>query len=415
MASLTSRLKEPLDPSVAARIRLHLALIPVYGWAILAWSVFAADNASAGRLDRAGHIKGHDFVHFYVLGQIGLDRATGDLYSYAAQSARTDLLLPEYEARFLPVHTPQVAMFFAPFAALPYEQAVITFLALSWVAYAGTCAWLWRRLVPLHGFGLATLLLCAAFPPLIAVSVAGQTSTLALAWFALAYLGLRADRRWLAGLALGMLAYKPTLGLGIAVVFLWTRQGRIIGGAVTAALAQGILAWLYFGNEAIAGYFTNFATVLRSVPMLEARPDIMHSLRSLFSFLLPWPAAAVIAYAVVSGIVLVLAIRVWRSPSPLELRYGALMIASLLVNPHVYSYELVVLALPFLLIAAWALESRLRSPAFWLLGYACFLLPALDVFTIVTRVQWSVVALLALMIALTRAALQPSSRAQSDR
>jgi hypothetical protein len=409
------RLAQPLSPATAARMRLHILLIPVYAWAILAWSIFAADNAVAGRLDRDGHIKGHDFVHFYVLGQIGLERATADLYSFSAQSARTDRILPEYEARFLPVHTPQVAMFFAPLAALPYEHAVVAFLALSWVTYAVTCLWLWRRLVPLRDFGLATPLLCLSFPPLIAVSVAGQTSTLALAWFALAYLALRADRRWLAGLALGMLAYKPTLGLGIAVVFLWTRQGRIIGGAVTAALAQGVLAWLYFGGEAIAGYFANFATVARSVPMLEARPDIMHSLRSLFWFLLPWPAAAVIAYAGVSGIVLMLAIRLWRRPSPLELRYGALMIASLLVNPHVYSYELVVLALPFLLIAAWALESRLRSRTFWLLGYACFFLPAFDAFTVATRVQWSVVALLALLIALTRADMTPSGAAEPRR
>ena len=101
-----ARLTEPLPPSVARRVQFHLALLPVYVWLIFAWTAYAVDISPAGRLDRSGHVKGHDFAHFYVLGQITVKGVPGDLYDFDTQAKRTDRLVPEYQDRFVPVYGP---------------------------------------------------------------------------------------------------------------------------------------------------------------------------------------------------------------------------------------------------------------------------------------------------------------------
>src|SRR5687768_6065371 len=120
-----------LAPEQHRRIQLQIALIPVYLWILFAWSAYAIDISPAGTLDRAGHMKGHDFLHFYVLGEIGLERAGHEVYSFAAHAKRTDRLVPQYEHRFLPIHAPQVALFFAPLARLPYTVALTVWLLLT--------------------------------------------------------------------------------------------------------------------------------------------------------------------------------------------------------------------------------------------------------------------------------------------
>src|SRR5688572_30390010 len=135
MSCWRSALTQPISPSRHSTIRLHLALIPVYAWALFVWSAYAIDISPPGRLDRSGHIKGHDFVHDYVLGQIALERRAGELYDFAAQATRTDGVVPDYEDRYLPVHGPQLSMLFAPFALLPYLWALGLFLILSAGSY----------------------------------------------------------------------------------------------------------------------------------------------------------------------------------------------------------------------------------------------------------------------------------------
>src|SRR5262245_60452237 len=115
-----SRLTRPLSPEEHRRIRIFLGLIPVIGWLAAVWSVYAFHMSADGRLDRGGHIKGHDFVHFYMLGGIALDRAPQDLYNGQAHWTRTDNLVPEYDVRYLPLHSPHVANVCALFAKLPH-------------------------------------------------------------------------------------------------------------------------------------------------------------------------------------------------------------------------------------------------------------------------------------------------------
>ena len=80
------------------------------------------------------------------------------------------------------------------------------------------------------------------------------------------------------------------------------------------------------------------------LPLLEPRLYQTHSLRSFWSLLLPWPRVAFALYVVSALAVLVLAVRVWKSGASLPVRFSALLLATVLVSPHLTVYDLVILA-----------------------------------------------------------------------
>lgn len=397
-----ARFSRPLTPSEHTRVRIGLSLIPVVAWLFVAWGTFALDNVGAGRLDRSGHIKGHDFIHFYVLGQIASEHASNELYSGEAQAARNDRLLPEYKVRYLPIHAPQVALFFAPLAGLPYVTALNTWLLGSAILYAVCCALLVSTLPNLRSHTAIVVLCGAAFPGLYGVMASGQTTAWALLWLTLAYLSLKHHRPFLAGLCFGTLIYKPTLGLVLPFVLLYSRAWRVIFGAGVAIALQFAVAWLYFGSDTLIEYFANFKIAIGAIGALESQPWQMHSLRAFFANSLPWPAVASWLSLAASVGVIVFAVRTWHSTRPLSVRYAVLLMATILVSPHVYTYELLVLAPAFLLTASFAIEQKRTSLLLLVLLYLAYAMPALPSVAVATHVQWSVPALAALMIALSR-------------
>jgi hypothetical protein len=389
-------------PAQHRLIRLHLALIPVYGWLIVAWSAYAIDVSTAGRLDRSGHIKGHDFAHFYVLGQIANEHASADLYDFTAQAARMDRLVPDYENRFAPIHGPQVSLLFAPMAHLPYEAAWMLWMAITCAGYAICCAVLWRSQPSLRRYGWLAIVLAAGYPAFYLLIAFGQSSVLAVVCVTAAYVALRARRPWLAGFALGSLVYKPSLGIALPFVLLYGREWRMLTGAAVAVCLQIAAAAAYYGTGALGQYVEALAQVGRISGVLEPIPDQMQSLRSFFSVLVPWPDLALAGYLIAAAVTIVLAARCWRRAGSLDRRYAVLLLAMMLVDPHVNPYDLVALVPVFFLIAP--LTQGSSGPARWLLPllYLSYYLPGMFFVPKVTHIQLSVVALAALTVVLTR-------------
>ena len=87
-----------------------------------------------------------------------------------------------------------------------------------------------------------------------------------------------------------------------------------------------------------------------------------------------------------------------RSPAvPLSLRYSVLLLASVLVAPHLTVYDLVILAPAFILLADWIVGAAPTRSTRWLgtLLYFVYMLPLLGPFTSWTYIQLSVVAMTA--------------------
>jgi len=101
---------------------------------------YGIDISTPGVLDRAGQVKGTDFVEFYVWGSLGAGRSV-NLYDPAVHAAEAVRLVPESAAwSYPPVYGPQIALLFAPLARLPYLWALFVWTVLTASIYAICCA-----------------------------------------------------------------------------------------------------------------------------------------------------------------------------------------------------------------------------------------------------------------------------------
>jgi hypothetical protein len=385
-----------------SRIRGHGTLL-----ALCLWALFCLSVTSSGVLDRSGTLKGSDFLQFYTLGS--LVDTPAQLYDVAAFGERAQALVPEAkDAHYLPIYGPQLALAFAPFAQLSYGIALALFSLLGLLVHAA-CVWaVWRRCPALRREPGTVWLLAAAQPALFACVGFGQLGWLALLAFTLCYLALAHQRPFAAGLALGLLAYKPQLGLVAGAVFLGSGQWRVVAGALSCAALQLCGATLALGADAMRGYVEMLMRLGTLSDGLAHSPHQMHSLRAFFDLLLPAPVALSAYIASALGVT-ALALRHFRAEAPLAQRFALLLVASVLVNPHLYLYDLVVLAPAWLLLAD-ACLSEPRAPHLSrvpTLLYAGFVLPVLGPLAATTHVQLSVLAFVGLALCLTQ---RPSTR-----
>jgi hypothetical protein len=378
------------------RLRVHAALI-----ALALWSVFAWDYSTPALIDRNGLLKGTDFLHFYTIGTLVREGHSAQLYDRYAQAEVAEEKVPAARGLvYPPFYGPQVALLFSPLATLPYGKALLAWLIINAVFYA-TCCWLvWRRCPALHNDPKTVVLCALAFPAFFHLLVWGQTSGLALVCFTLMFLALHRQNDFTAGLAFGLLFFKPQLGLSGFFIFLLAWEWRILAGALIAAISQLAVAWACFGSAVIADYFRHLLDAPLQLGLLEPKLYQLHSLAGFWQLLCRWPRIAGAGYMLSTVVVVALAFRAWRSAHSLEVRFAALLLATVLVAPHLTIYDLIILAPVFLLLANWVAYQS--APAVRVLLYLCFVLPLAGPLARWTHVQVTVLAMAGLLYLLDK-------------
>jgi hypothetical protein len=302
------------------------------------------------------------------------------------------------------VYGPQVGLFFSPFSRPSFLTAATLWASASVLIYLFCCYGIWRACPALHSVG-SLIVLILAFPPFFHFVVRGQLSSIVLLCFVAAYYAFASGHVWLAGLALGTLIFKPQFLIGIVVILLWNRAWKSLAGILIGCLAQLGFAWAYFGTTVMREY----ARILWHLPQMAAslEPGVaqtqMHSLRAFWTLLFPWPEVSLSLYVFSAIGVIYIAAKAWSIPGPLALRFSALVLAVVLVNPHLFVYDLLVLVPMFFLLTDWAVQhpdhpwSRGVKP----LLYLCFALPLFGPVAIWTHLQLSVIVFVGLLIVLT--------------
>ncbi len=402
-----SVLTRELTPEQHAAIRQQIVLIPVYIWVVYMWWVFFSHMPFGA--ERVREHSARDFVHFYTQGVITREHDAHALYDIDAMAAVVARAIPvPVNVRFPPVYGPQVAMFFAPLAFLDYVSALRVWLAITLIGYAA-CVWLVWRASPFLADRRWTALMFAIGAPGLHFALSfGQVSVIALACFTVLWLALRSDRPWLAGLAVGALAYKPQLGVVAAFVFVLRGEWRVVGGAVAAVLVQALAGLAYWGPSIYRGYVRALLALPRVINDMEPDKSLMHSWRGLFLHL-GLPAGPALALTVaLSAATILLVVYCWRRETDLRPRYVLLVVATLLVDSHLYAYDLLILA-PALLVAwDWASDPATvlavqrpigrvspRAAATVLTAFV-YASPIVTIALPTVRVQWSVIGFLLL-------------------
>jgi len=386
----------------ARRLRAHGMILATCLWLVYAW-----DLGTPGLHDRAGNLKGTDFLHFYTLGALALEHRGADLYDMNAQAALAAWCVPDAAGiRYLPLYPPQVSILFAPWALFPYAWALALWWACSAVIYALCCYAIWRASPSLHDYGGTVALLAVAYPAFFHLIAWGQTSALALACFTGMFFLLRDRRNFLAGIVLGCLIFKPQLGMAAAVIFVAIGAWKVVGGALVSAGVQLAIGVLYYGGGALRRWIEMLRNVRSLFPLLEPRSYQTHSLRTFWEMLVPWGEVSLALYVVSALLVLGMTVVCWkrRPETPLALRYSALLLATVLIAPHLTVYDLVILAPAFLLLGDWivARSSEMSAGNLPTLLYLAYLLPLAGPFARWTHVQLSVIAMAAVLVTILR-------------
>ena len=408
--------------------------------ALCLWGVCAVDFATPGFFDRAGNIKFQDFLPFYVSARLIAQGRAGELYNQQVIAAEIEAIvhpasiqpgsghrgaaLPSANVRpanvQLPnLYGPQVGLLFVPLSRFSFPAAAWIWVAASLIAFFGCVYLLWRASPVLRPHSRIVGISALAFPPLFHFFVRGQISVLVLACFTVTFLALRADRSWLAGAALGLLVFKPQFLIAIPLLLLLARAWKTLAGLSASAFAQLAFAWIYFGSAVMRAYLDTLWHMSRWIGTAELRlANIqMHSLRSFWALLIPWPDAALVLYILSSVVVIVIAAAVWKSASPLALRFSALTLAAVLVNPHLFVYDLLALAPVLLLLADSALNNQqhpFSADLRWL-SYLAFVLPLFAPLSRWTHFQPSVPVFALLLWVLFRHSANVAERAANDR
>jgi len=313
--------------------------------------------------------------------------------------------------RYLPLYPPQVSVLFAPLAVLSYERALALWWLLTALIYMGCCYRIWRSCPALSNFGATVALAALAFPAFFHLIAWGQTSAIALACFTLAFILLHDEREFAAGVVLGCLVFKPQLGLTAAILFMFLGRWKILSGAVLSAVAQLAAGIAYYGVGPFRSWLNTLWHVPAMLPSFEPKPYQTHCLRTFWSMLVPWSGVSLGLYLISAAVVLGCTVAVWKS-QPFSLKFSALLLATVLVSPHLTVYDLVILAPAILFLTDWVVSRGSIHEGTGSLLYAIYILPLLEPFTRRIHVQLSVMAMAVLLYWIWRIAAPGASAAR---
>src|SRR5262245_5663947 len=200
------------------------------------WVIWGVSIAlGPGNLDLNGQVIGTDHSAFHTAAVL-LNEGRGDaLYEYpdlTVFAARLEELVGK--PGFLDPYRnpPFYALLYCPTAGLKYAPSYAVWAAIGLLALIGGL-----RLV--HGPGMGkTLFWALSFYPAFAAVSFGQNTFLSFGIFAVVFAAVVRDQRFLAGLAAGLLLYKPQLLLGLGVW--WVLDIRRFWPALAGLMVTGV-------------------------------------------------------------------------------------------------------------------------------------------------------------------------------
>jgi len=334
----------------ATRVRGYsLILLAAYVLAIVGWIAL-----SSGLIDRNGKPIGTDFSNVYAAGTLTWQGKPADAYSPALQHDAEKATFDGRDVPFYGWHYPP--FFFAVaflVAAVPYAWGLALWLIASFAAYLAML----RAILPRP----ETLLIAAAFPAVFVNIGHGQNGFLTAALLGGA-LHLLDRRPWLAGIMIGLLAYKPQFGVMIPIALLANQRWSSIATAAATIVLLIAVSFATLGGS-VWHAFADSMNFTQTI-VLEQGGTGWEKIQSAFSAARNWGADVHTAYAIQIALSLSLAASLawlWHSDASFELKASALATASLLATPYVLDYDLVVLAVAIAFFARHGLALGFRD------------------------------------------------------
>jgi hypothetical protein len=316
-----------------------------------------------------GRPMGSDFVEFYAAGKVINQHQAERIYDDAYFSPLQHEILPAMSPTqmLLFAYPPVVGQLFRPFALLPYKWAYCAWLVFSLALYA-TSLWLLFRGWACAGYRRTAFLFSLSAPMYtLETWIGGQLSV--IGFFAVVLFISCFEKRWpvLAGLALGLATYKPSLMAIPAAMMLVAGCWRMLAGfgisstllvlgSIATAGVNGFRLWMV-RMKVFAAIATTNESILRRTKYVD--------LNSFFTILFGASSTErALATVATSAAFLFLAWSWWRSrqQSHEVHRYlwAATLTWTLLINIYAPVYDTILLV-PAAALVARSLASRSKQ------------------------------------------------------
>ncbi|MGZ8161823.1 MAG: glycosyltransferase family 87 protein [Methylobacter sp.] len=293
------------------------------------------------QIDHQGHPIGTDFLAFWSAGYLANQGAPEKSYQPEQIYQTSKIAVPENKNTYIWSYPPPFFFVTQSLAKLPYLSA-LTIWSLT-----GLCGYLFV-LYKLHPIP-DTFWLSAGFLPAFIDFLEGQNGFLSTILLAGALYNLT-NRPVIAGILIGLLSYKPQLGLIIPLALLAGRHYLVFTSAATTVLAINALAFQSFGLATYQAFFHNLenahALVDQGLLPLYKMPSFFAAMR-----FLGIPSTIALSFHILIGLaVTIITVYVWRKSLFLELKISTLILASLIVPHHLNDYDLTLLMIPIVLL-----------------------------------------------------------------
>ena len=293
------------------------------------------------RIDHQASPIGSDFMAFWCAGYLANQGTPEKAYQPEQILQISKIAVPENKKIYIWSYPPTFFYITQTLAKLPYLSALTIW------SITGLCGYLFvlYKLNPIAN----TLWLAAGFFSTFINFLQGQNGFLSTILIGGAFYNLQ-KRPVIAGILIGLLSYKPQLGLIIPLALLAGRYYLVfVSAAITVIVINGF-AFNAYGLVTYQAFVNNleYAHTLIDQGLLPIYK--MPSFFAAMKFLGVTGSIAMGIHIVIGVIVALITIVVWRNKSALDLKISTLVLGSLIVPHHLNDYDLTLLMIPLILL-----------------------------------------------------------------
>ena len=344
---------EQAVPASKTRIGFNESTLALFGAAVLLiGAVLWADRGSLTEKT--------DFSVTYLGARMVHAGQGAKLYDLREQE-RMRTFLFEHPNPLIYEHPPFEALLFAPLSSLPYRTAYLIWglgNALIWLVLP----YMVRPYAPAPKDALGYLALWFLFAPLGVALFQGQTSLLLLLLYTLSFIQFKRGSELRSGLYLGLGLFKFQFVIPFALIFLFRRKWKFLGGFLVSTGILGVLSFIAVGWHGMLSYIHLLLQIGNNPDNLSYGSAIdMPTVQGFVYAILghnvgPWTVKLIVA---ATSIFLVMFVAWnWRRADSqsgnqsFDLMFAGAMAVSLLTGFHMFTHDFSPLLLAMFLVVA---------------------------------------------------------------
>jgi hypothetical protein len=351
-----------------------------------------------------GQIIGSDFITLYGAGLI-VRSDPGSLYDFDTQRiVQENLVAPTTLEGINPfISPPYVAYAYGLLTLLPLRHAFVVWSCLMILCAFISAFFLSKVIIQFRVFNFRQLLVITfSFFPFLEGLMAGQNHGLTLLLVTISIVALYKGQNYLAGIAAGLLIYKPQLVFGLLIVWIvWKNFKALFGFACIAFVWAGTFLFIYGATP-----FLEYLETSRLLLLLPYQPGfpgyLIITVYGFFSTIFPHNYAGFfqwftqILFVLTGGLLAWIAYKQRNSSKALQIPVlAAAILYPLAMSPYVQLHDLLIVIPVFV---GWSIYDRSTNvlSAAIIIYLGCFFLTLLAA---ITGIAWMALLSIGLFVA----------------